>query len=457
MRTQSLTILAASLALAATTLAEDHWPQFRGAGAGALSTAPPEGWSPTGGVAWRASVGGVAWSQPVVWGDRVYVTTAATEEQPQPRAGDYSPGVPLGLSALIRGRNPFGTGGAGPPEATYEWKLAALDASTGETQWEQTLHTGRPRTGKHGNNSFASETPAVDGERIVASFGANGVYCYDLDGELLWERDLGAFSTQYGWGTGSSPIIHGDLVYLQCDNDEESFLVALDKTTGEDRWRVDRDEDSNWSTPYVWRNRLRTELVVGGGTALRSYDPQTGELLWETAGSGRCSVTPVGDDERLYFDSADRFTGIYGVVVAVRAGAEGVVAAAKAPDDESPVAWTRTIRGCRIASPTLCDGRLYLLAQQSGVIHCLDAATGEQAFRGRIPRATGFTASPVAFGDRLYCLDQDGATHVLAAGDELNVVDVYRLTEGGEMFWASPAAAGSRLLLRGSQFLYCVQ
>lgn len=451
-------ILAALIAVAATETARAQWPQFRGPlGDGVSHAAAPDTWSPEAGVAWRASLGGLGWSQPVVWGDRIYVTTAETENQPKPTPGVYAPGESAGFTALFRGGNPFGFNRNEPPESVYRWKLVALDASTGEPAWERTIREARPRAGVHANNSFASETPAIDGERIVVPLGANGLYCYRLDGELLWERDFEAPAMQFGWGTGSSPILHGELVYLQCDNDEQSFLVALDKPTGKDVWRVERDERSNWSTPYLWTNRLRTELVVGGGAKLQSFDPASGALLWETDASGRCSVTPIGDQERLYFDSADRLTGINGVVIAVRAGAQGAFALSDSSGDESPVAWTRSIRSCRISSPALLDGRLYLLAQQTGVVQCLDAATGDELFRGRLPRATGFTASPVVFGDRIYCLDQDGATHVLESGDALSIVATNRLTDANEMFWASPAVVGDRLLLRGSEFLYCIQ
>lgn len=450
-------LLLAAVAATQIAAADDNWPQFRGtSGAGACEAAilPKAGGGQ--GFAWRVPLAGMAWSQPIVWADRVYVVTAEAEGQAKPRPGDFSPGVPLGFSALFQGRNPFGTGGSGPPEAVYRWKLLCLELASGEIVWERVVREAQPRTGIHPNGSFASETPATDGERIVVSLGANGVYGFGVDGEPLWERDLGTLPIQFGWGTGSSPVLHGEAVYLQCDNEAESFLVALDKRTGEDVWRVERAEGSNWSTPYVWRNKLRTELVAAGGGAVRSYDPVTGELLWSTPGYGRCSVTPVGDEERLYVDTADRLSGISGVVAAIRVGAEGEISQAKAGDAESFVAWAAPIRGCRIASPALADGRLYLLAQQSGVVHCLDAASGEQVFRGRVPRATGFTASPLVAGNQVLCLDQDGGVHLLAPGEELNVVATQSHASAGEMFWASPAAAAGRLLIRGSEHLYCI-
>jgi outer membrane protein assembly factor BamB len=191
----------------------------------------------------------------------------------------------------------------------------------------------------HYNNSYATETPATDGERLIAYFGMTGLYCFDLEGKLLWSKDLGAYPTQFDWGSASSPVLHVDLVFVQCDNDKASFLLALDKRTGDERWRASRDEQSNWSTPYLRKNEKRTELVTGGGTKMRSYDPETGKLLWEMAGSGRCSMTPVGSDSLLFVDSGNRLAGQQGAFVAIRAGAEGEIAFGEGGSPDSFVAW----------------------------------------------------------------------------------------------------------------------
>src|SRR4051812_1657982 len=203
--------------------AAENWPQFRGPrGDGVVKeVTQPEQWSADEHVAWKVAIAGVGWSQPIVWGDKVFITTAVSDKK-RPKPGDWTPGEGGILTAL------FGSYKK-PPNIDCQWKLLCLDAATGRTLWEQTAYTGKPRVAIHRNNSYATETPATDGERIVAYFGMTGVWCYDFAGKPLWNKDLGSFPTQMDWGTGSSPVIHDELVFIQCDNDKSSFIVALDK------------------------------------------------------------------------------------------------------------------------------------------------------------------------------------------------------------------------------------
>jgi outer membrane protein assembly factor BamB len=280
-----------------------------------------------------------------------------------------------------------------------------------------------------------------------------GIYCYDLDGDLIWEKDLGVFPTQFGWGTGSSPVLHDDLVYIQCDNDKASFLAALDKKTGDERWRVEREERTNWSTPYLWKNKLRTELVLAGGGSICSYDPKTGELLWSMKGNGRTATTPTSSEELLYVDSYDRLTGNTGIFAAVRPGATGDISLNGKEMTNSHVAWSVRLRGTRIASPILSGDCIYVLAQGNGIAHCFEAQTGREHYRQRLPDAAGFTSSPLSHGGKVYCVDQNGTTTVIEAGPELKIVATNPL---GEMCWASPAVVGERLLIRTVDHLYCI-
>jgi outer membrane protein assembly factor BamB len=450
MRTHALLPMALALIyaegiVASLATAADEWTQFRGAhGSGIAEVAKlPIEWASDKNIAWKQKIPGVGWSQPVVSGDRIFVTTAIAEDQPKPDPAQMGPGVG-GFAGFFSKFE--------PPETDYRWLVLCLDAATGEIEWEKTAREGRPRMHIHPNNTFASETPATDGERLIAHFGMTGLYCYDLDGKLLWSKELEAHPTQFGWGTGSSPVILGDLVYVQCDNDEASVLIAYDKRTGDEAWRVDRDENSNWATPYIWRNGGRTELVTAGGTAMRSYDPETGKLLWEIEGAGRTASTPVSDGERLYFDSYDRLTGSNGVVTAIRPGAEGKISLdPEAPSDH--VAWTKRMGGFRVASPVVCNGCLYLPEQSGGILRCVDAATGEEHYRKRIPGAGGFSASPMAHNGHVYFIDQRGRTAIIEAGSKLSVVASNDLNE---MTWASPAVAGDRLLVRTVDHLYCI-
>jgi outer membrane protein assembly factor BamB len=280
-----------------------------------------------------------------------------------------------------------------------------------------------------------------------------GVYCYDLDGTPLWKKELGSYTTQFGWGSGSSPILHEDHVYIQCDNDEKSFLVALDKHSGNELWRVDRDEQSNWSTPYIWKNKQRTELVLGGGDRIRSYDPKTGHPLWELKAHGRTSITPVGDDQMLYVDSYDRMRGTRGRMEAVRAGGSGDISLKSGETSNEFVAWSVLLNGNRVASPVLLDDGLYVFEQSSAILHCLDTKTGAQRHRQRMQGVVGFIASPLANDGKLFCLDQQGTTLVVKPGDKLEIVATNKLDE---LCWSSPAVAGDKLLIRSVDHLYCI-
>src|SRR5438105_2020889 len=317
MRLSSLLAACACLLLCSTATAQ-NWPRFRGpAGDGVAAEAKhPETWSTDDHVAWKVKLSGVGWSQPICWEGKVVMTTAVSDKGQRPKPGDWSPGEG-GVLTMVFGNY------RRPPPVEYQWKLLCLDAKSGEMLWEQTAYKGRPRVPIHINNTYATETPATDVARIIAYFGMTGVYCYDLTGKLLWSKDLGSYPLQMDWGSGSSPVLVGELAIIQCDNDKSSFLVALSKTTGDEVWRVPRDEKSNWCTPVVWNTGSRTELVVGGGSKMRSYDPSSGKLLWEMAGSGRCAVSPVVGDNMLYVDSGDRLTGQRGILAAVKPGASG--------------------------------------------------------------------------------------------------------------------------------------
>lgn len=441
----------ASYLIAAPVAAAD-WSQFRGtAGDGVAADADlPTEWATDRHVVWKVPLPGAGWSQPVDWGDRILVTTAESDELRRPNLNDWGPGEGRpGLLSLLTGN----TSGGNPPEANYRWKLLCLDADSGDLVWERVVREGRPTIPIHANNTYASETPITDGERVIAYFGMMGIWCYDLAGNLLWEKDLEVHPTYFDWGTASSPVMFGDLVYIQCDNEEQSFLAALDKQTGHEVWRALRDERSNWATPYVWRNTLRTELVTAGGNHVRSYDPQTGELLWEMAGSGRTATTPVGDKELLYVDSYDRLVGRNGTFAAIRPGASGEIELAAKQGDSEYVAWSTRLIGYRVASPLVYQGCLYLAEQQSGIVRCLDAKTGEEHYRTRLPGVTGVTASPLAAGGNVYWFGQNGHTVVVAAGPELKVVATSDLNE---MDWASPAVVGNQLLIRTIDHLYCI-
>lgn len=436
--------------LAMDAAVAQNWPRFRGAnGDGVAADAKhPETWSADEHVAWKSKIPGVGWSQPIVWGDKVFATTAVSEKGQRPKPGDWSPGEAGALTYFFGNYRK-------PPAIECQWKVLCLNAKSGEVLWEQTAHAGRPRVPIHVNNTYATETPATDSERVIAYFGMIGVYCFDLDGKPLWSKDLGSYPLQMDWGSGSSPVIVGDLVIIQCDNDKASFLVALNKTSGDEVWRAPREEKSNWCTPIVWKAGARTELVVGGGSKMCSYDPATGKLLWEMTGSGRCAVSPLAVGDLLFVDSGDRTTGQRGIVAAIKAGATGDISVTAPGATNDHVAWSQDLTGHCVASPVVAADCLYLCEQKAGIIHCLDAKTGKRHYRQRLPGASGLTASPWVMDGKVFCLDQSGQTFVLAAGHEYKLLATNKLPD--EMFWASPAIAGDALFLRGVDHLYCIR
>lgn len=440
MKRRSMSVALLFLAGLLADARSEDWTRFRGPhGDGvARESQFPEQWSEDSHVKWKVALPGRGWSQPIAAGDRIFVTTAVSSAEAAPRIGDV-PIVPNAADSRTH---------------DYEWMLLCLDADTGDVVWNRTVHAGKPRTQKHRSNTFASETPASDGELVVVYFGMTGLSCFDFAGNRLWTKDLGAYPMQAGWGTGSSPMIHGDLVFVQCDNEKSSFLAAFHKRTGDEAWRVPRTEVSNWSTPYLWKNALRTELVTAGGKMSRAYDPGTGKLLWEIAGSGRTSATPVASDDLLYLDSVDRIMGKPGRVVAVQAGASGDISLKPEAVVGPSVAWSANLNVYRSSSPLLYADCLYFFEQYGGIVHCYDAHTGKQHYRQRLPKGSGSIASPWGSRGKVFCLDDFGRTTVLESGPRFKPVTTNVLDEG--MFWASPAIAGDRLLLRSVQSLYCI-
>jgi outer membrane protein assembly factor BamB len=353
---------------------------------------------------------------------------------------------------------PGGFGGGKPPDVVYRWQVYCLDRDTGKIIWRQLALEGKPRIPIQQSNTYATETPVTDGERIYAYFGMHGLYCYDMTGNLLWKKDLGAYPTIMGQGPASSPVLDGERLFLQIDNEEKSFLVALDKKSGDEVWRVARSERTNHSSPFVWKNNVRTELVTSGNQKVRSCDPASGKLLWELGmGGGACYSTPVGDSERLYVGSESGFMGPWsggGGLFAVRAGAAGDLTLKEGETSNAGVVWSVSKSGLQKASPLVYQDYVYILSQNGGMVICYDAKTGKQVYRERIPAAGGFWASPWAADGKVFCLDESGTTHVLQAGPEFKVLGKNKLDD---MFWASPAVAGGAVILRGVDNLYCIK
>jgi hypothetical protein len=456
----------------------EEWPQFRGPGGSGSSNEAklPSEWSAEKNVAWKVEAPGRGWSSPIVWGDKVFLTAAYSTEEPKAKPEEGERGQPGGRR---------GGGGDSPPDQVYRWEVSCLDRASGKVLWKQVALESKPRISTHGSNTYASETPVTDGERVYAYFGMHGLYCYDFDGKLLWKADPGSHEMMMGWGTSSSPVIDAGLVFLQIDNEEESVLMAFDCKTGEEQWSVPREEHSNWSTPLVWKNKARTELVTCGAQKAISYDPSNGAVLWELSTGGSARATPVCDEERLYIGTGARGGGgrrggggapgggppgggppsggppgggggaSGGTLFAVKAGATGDITPKEGESANDGIAWSQAKAGPPMASPLLYQGYVYVLEQDGGMLSCYDAKTGAPAYaKERIPDAAAFWASPWAYDVKVFCLDDQGTTYVLRAGPKLEILGKNALDD---QFWATPAIAGGSLILRGVASIYCIR
>jgi outer membrane protein assembly factor BamB len=434
-------ILAALALCALTNLAQTNWPQFRGPDARGVSDNPrlPEKWSATENVEWTVEVPGRGWSCPVVWGDRVFLTSVVSEEpMDPPKKGLY-----------------FGGERETPPTATHSWLVLCHDLKTGKEIWRKQAHAGIPAKQLHVKNTYASETPVTDGERLYAYFGNVGLFCYDLAGNELWSAKWTPVKTRYGWGSAASPVVHEGRVFVVNDNDEASFMVALNAKTGKEIWRKERDEKSNWSTPFIWRNEKRTELVTTGTKRVRSHDLD-GNLLWELGGMSSIVIpTPFSAHGLLYVCSGyvgDKNRPIY----AIKPGGSGDISLKSGETKNEFIAWSAPAAAPYNPSPLLYGDYLHVLFD-FGFLSCHDAKTGQLVYdkqRIRPEGQTAFTASPWAARGKIFALSEDGDTYVFQAGPEYKLLGKNSLDE---MCMATPALAGDRLLIRTLTRLYSIR
>ena len=428
----------------------DNWPQFRGADANAVSLKPlPVTWADKGGelsnVRWKIPMAGEGWSQPVVWEGHIFLTAA----------------VPVSSDVDTRPENYTGGGGRRRDDLTsmdYRYQVVCIDAELGKELWRTTCKQGPPPIPRHNTNTYATETPVTDGQHVYAYFGMNGVYAIDMQGNVAWQKDLGVYEMRADWGTASSPALADGRVFIQVDNEVESFLVALDAKTGEEIWRVARDEKSQYSSPMIWKNSLRSELIVGG-MVYRSYDPATGALLWKLdMAKGRSSATPVADGDRLFvgnefIDRGGEDDG-GGRLFCVKPGGSGDITPPGGARSSEFIDWWVEKADLQMASPTICQGKIYLFERSSGKLHCVRASDGQSVYRTRVRSARAFWASPWTDGQRVYALDSDGTTHVLAPGDTFESLAENPLDQQA---WGTPALADGRIYLRTVDNLYCIE
>jgi len=436
MLARSILALSIVLTLLTATLADEKWPQFRGPGALGVAEDPvlPETWSATENVAWKTEIPGTGWSSPVVWGDNIFVTSViSTVEGEKPKKGLY-----------------FG-GERKAATDPHRWVVYCVDWKTGKIRWQKEVYQGVPQNPRHLKNSYASETPVTDGERVYAYFGNVGLFCFDMNGKPLWSKKWEPVKTRYGWGTAASPVLYKDRLYIVNDNDEHSFILALNKKTGEQVWRTEREEGTNWATPYIWENEQRTEIVTPGTKWVRSYD-LNGKLLWQFTGMSSISIpTPFSKYGMVYIASGyvgDQIRPVF----AVRPGASGDITLKADEKSNQYVAWYQPQAGPYNPSPLIYGDYYYTLLDR-GFFTCHEAKTGKEIY-GKVridPGVNAFTSSPWAYNGKIFCLSEDGDTFVIQAGAEFKLLGKNSLDE---MCMATPAIARGSLIIRTASKLY---
>lgn len=412
--------------------ADQDWPQWRGPlGTGAApGSDPPVEWSETKNIRWKVALPGKGHSTPIIWGDRIFLTTAIPYGESLPPKHSTAPGTHDGVPVTQR----------------HEFVVLAVNRTIGKTLWQKSVLKKLPHEGGHYTGSLATNSPVTDGEHVFAFFGSHGLYCLDMQGEVKWQKQFGEMQTKHGHGESASPVLLGDLVFVNWDHDGPCFIAAFDKRTGQQRWKVDRDEETSWSSPIVVENEGQSLLIVAGTNRVRAYDPATGKVIWECGGlSSNIVATPVAADGMLFAGSSYEKKAF----LAIRLDrAKGDITGT------DRVAWTRSRGTPYVPSPLLYGDSLYFLTHYQGVLSRVEAVTGvDKPGPFRLGSMGNIYASPVAGGGRVYVTDLDGKTIVMSHADQPKVLAQNVLDEE---FAASAAIVGRELFLRGKRFLYCI-
>ena len=427
----------------------DDWPQFRGGprlGVAANARVPLQ-WSDTDHLAWRTAIPGAGWSQPVVAGGRIFLTTAvgAAADRPSGMGGAMS----------------FSTWGWGSaPKDPVQWLVLCLDPADGKILWSRTIATGVPKYGKHASNSYATETPCASADTVFAFFGATGtLVALGHDGTERWRRDLGPQPIQNQFGTGSSPVLvrdprtGGDRLLVQLYNEEAARLHCLDPRTGADLWTADRGKGTSWSTPVAWTNERGAEVVTAGQGMVIAYALDDGAERWRLGGIDTSFACSVGADaDGVYIGTSS--PGSRAPLCCVARGHAGDLTLPKGQTATAAVPWSRFKSGAGMPSPVVANGLLYYFGDKAV---CYDARTGDEKYRKRLPGGTTCVGCPLVVGDRIYVVNEKGRTVVIQVGPEFTILAESTLGGGDEVFWATPAVAGDALLIRSSAAVYCIR
>jgi outer membrane protein assembly factor BamB len=412
-----------------------NWHHWRGPNAdgSAPKADPPVKWDTKTNIRWKAELPGKGSSTPVVWGDRVFVMTAIkTDRVAKP---SELPQVDPKFKVMTN-----------PPSNFYQFVVLCFDRNTGKKLWEKVAAEKVPHEGTHETHSYAAGSPTADGKFLYVSFGSFGTYCYDFEGNLKWSRDLGLLHTRYGWGEAVTPVVDGEYLLLNYDQEADSALYCLDAATGKTKWVAKRDEKTSWNTPLVAEHAGKKQVVTSGTTRIRSYDLATGELIWECGGM---TINPIPSPLK-YGDAAICMSGYKGAAaISVPLGSKGDLGTT------GKVNWRESPGTPYVPSPVLVGDTLYFTAANDALLSILDAKTGRVILdKERLPQAKSFYASPVTAAGRVYLTDRNGTTVVLKAGETIDVLAVNKLNEPID---ASPVLVGKQLFLRGEKHLYCIE
>jgi outer membrane protein assembly factor BamB len=435
--------LMGALLLAAGAAMAGEWPQFRGPSASGIGDGakPPVHWDATKNtnVVWKTEIPGLAVSSPVVWGDRIFVTTAIS--------GDAKQALRVGL---------FGDTDPVNDSSVHQWKVLGLDKKTGKILWEQTAHEGTPKTKRHPKSSQASPTPATNGKVVVAYFGSEGLFAYSIEGKLLWKKDLGLqnagwfFDPDSEWGAASSPVIYKNTVILQCDRQKDSFIAAYDLRDGKELWRTARAEIPAWGTPTIVQGKDHAEVVTNGTKAIRGYDADTGKELWTLGPNSEVTCTTPVSANGLIFVTA----GYPPVqpIYAIKVGSSGDLTLKDGKQSSDAIAWSTQRGGVYLPSPIVYGEHLYTV-NNNGILTAYEAKTGQRVYQQRVGEGGAFTASPIAAAGKLYIATEDGDVFVVKAGPQYELIAKNPV---GEAILATPALAGDLLIVRGAKHLFAI-
>lgn len=438
-------ILIASMSLMAAQEKnnETNWPSFRGLNARGFSDGRPTPvtWNIESkkNIEWKTAIPGLAHSSPIIWGNRIFITTAVSENE--------NPVLDTELKGNI---NPV------EGETSHQWKVYCLDKKTGKILWEKTAHEGVPKVKRHPMATHANSTAATDGKYVVAFFGSEGLYCYTMDGKLVWKKDFGILESAFfsvptaQWGFASSPVIHDGVVVVQCDALNTAFLAALDIKSGKELWRTPREDYPTWSTPTIYVGEQSTQIIVNGFKHIGGYDFQTGKEIWKINGGGDIPIpTPVVADNLVYINSAHgRMSPIY----AIKLDAEGDISLEDETTSNENIVWSVRRGGAYIQTPLIYGDYLYNL-NWNGSLSCFNAKTGEQVYREQLGKMTAFAASPVAAAGKLYFCSQDGDVYVVKAGPNFEILATNSMNDEN---LATPAISDGKLYFRTHHYLVAV-